>query len=264
MRSAPAQPKFTAFRREFLPKDPQWLNLLSRVESNDVSAPQTQCVRRPAGDAAVYSDSPRPKSRRRPRPDSRPCPHRGWQRFGRGRPFTATTRVQIETKNGFDFPDEQARAKAASAGHTASWETGSKHVRRCQRNRHDLFSSPMIFVNSKRRKWPCVQKGQREGNYDSDRFRSRTLRYSLRRVSPSDSVNCGTHNLMLPRIPWTLLGILNVVGAFANWASGAAMHRKITRQSRWNLRRVSDKAIPNQAPETGGRRRDWMASIPRG
>src|SRR6202049_2710136 len=26
------------------------------------------------------------------------------------------------------------------------------------------------------------------------------------------------------------------------------MHRKITRQSRWNLRRASDKAIPNQAP----------------
>ncbi len=52
--------------------------------------------------------------------------------------------------------------------------------------------------------------------------------------------------------------------AFANWASGAAMHRKITRQSRWNLRRASDKAIPNQAPEIGGRRRDWMASIPRG
>src|ERR1019366_3676594 len=47
-----------------------------------------------------------------------------------------------------------------------------------------------------------------------------------------------------------------------NWASGAAMHRKITRQSRWNLRRASDKAIPNQAPgmvgegvETG-----WRAS----
>jgi hypothetical protein len=52
----------------------------------------------------------------------------------------------------------------------------------------------MIFVNSKRRKWPCVQKGQREGNYDSDKFRSRTLRYSLRRVSPLDSVNWGTHN----------------------------------------------------------------------
>ena len=37
-------------------------------------------------------------------------------------------------------------------------------------------------------------KGQREGNYDSDRFQTRTLRYSLRRVSPLDSVNCGTHN----------------------------------------------------------------------
>src|SRR3989442_1520615 len=95
---------------------------------------------------------------------------------------------------GFDFADEQARAKASRAGHTTSWKTGSKHVRRCQRNRRDLFSSPIIFVNSKRRKWPCVQKGQREGNYDSDRFRSRTLRYSLRRVSPLDSVNCGTHN----------------------------------------------------------------------
>jgi hypothetical protein len=40
------------------------------------------------------------------------------------------------------------------------------------------------------------------------------------------------------------------------------MHRKITRQSRWNLRRGSDRAIPNQAPgmvgegvETG-----WRAS----
>src|SRR5208337_1613677 len=37
-------------------------------------------------------------------------------------------------------------------------------------------------------------QGQREGNYDSDRFHTRTLRYSLRRVSPLDSVNCGTHN----------------------------------------------------------------------
>src|SRR5438309_3199896 len=66
---------------------------------------------------------------------------------------------------------------------------------------------------------------------------------------------------MLPRIPWSFLGILNVVGAFANWASGAAMHRKITRQSRWNLRRASDKAIPNQAPETGeGVETGWRAS----
>jgi len=37
-------------------------------------------------------------------------------------------------------------------------------------------------------------KGQREGSYDSDRFQKRTLRYSLRRVSPLDSVNGGTHN----------------------------------------------------------------------
>jgi hypothetical protein len=71
------------------------------------------------------------------------------------------------------------------------------------------------------------------------------------------------HNLMLPRISWSSLGILNC-RSFCNWASGAAMHRKITRQSRWNLRRASGKAIPNQAPETGGRRRDWMASTPRG
>src|SRR5260370_9002854 len=53
------------------------------------------------------------------------------------------------------------------------------------------------------------------------------------------------------RIPCSFLDIL-IVGAFANWASGAAMHRKITRQSRWNLRRASDKAIPNQAPGTAG------------
>src|SRR5208337_1374392 len=61
-------------------------------------------------------------------------------------------------------------------------------------NLRDLFSSPVIFVNSKRLKWPCAQKGQREGNYDSDRFQTRTLRYSLRRVSPLDSVNWGSHN----------------------------------------------------------------------
>src|SRR6202040_3185352 len=95
-----------------------------------------------------------------------------------------------------------------------------------------------------------------------DRFQSRTLRYSLRRVSPLGSVNWGTHNLMLPRIPWSVLGILKL-WSFCNWASGAAMHRKITRQSRWNLRRASDTAIPNQAPgmvgegvETG-----WRASL---
>src|ERR1700736_6579346 len=69
------------------------------------------------------------------------------------------------------------------------------------------------------------------------------------------------HNLMLPRIPWNFLGILNY-GAFANWASGAAMCRKITRQSRWNLRRASDKAIPNQAPEIVGEgvETGWRAS----
>src|SRR3984957_6064244 len=56
---------------------------------------------------------------------------------------------------------------------------------------------------------------------------------------------------MLPRIPWSFLGILTL-WSFCNWASGAAMHRKITRQSRWNLRRASDRAIPNQAPEVLG------------
>ncbi len=68
---------------------------------------------------------------------------------------------------------------------------------------------------------------------------------------------------MLPRISWSSLGIL-ILGGFANWASGAAMHRKITRQSRWNLRRASDRAIPNQAlgivregVETGWRAPHW-------
>jgi len=37
-------------------------------------------------------------------------------------------------------------------------------------------------------------QGQNKGNYDSDRFQTRTLRYSLRRASPLDSVNCGIHN----------------------------------------------------------------------
>src|ERR1700694_6188171 len=73
------------------------------------------------------------------------------------------------------------------------------------------------------------------------------MRFSLRRALSLDSVDGGTHNLTLLRIPSSFLDIL-IVGAFANWASGAAMHRKITRQSRWNLRRLSDKAIPNQAP----------------
>ena len=89
----------------------------------------------------------------------------------RGCSFTATTRVQIETKNGFDFSQMSRRGQRPRVqGHTSSWKTGSKHVRRCQRNRRDLFSSLVIFVNSKRRKWPCVKKGQREGNYDSSRF----------------------------------------------------------------------------------------------
>jgi len=34
-------------------------------------------------------------------------------------------------------------------------------------------------------------QGQREGNYGSVAFQIRTLRYSLRRVSPLDSVNWG-------------------------------------------------------------------------
>src|SRR5438132_2109548 len=39
-----------------------------------------------------------------------------------------------------------------------------------------------------------------------------------------------------------------------------AMHWKVTRQSRWNLRRASDRAIPNQAPETGeGVETGWRA-----
>jgi len=43
-------------------------------------------------------------------------------------PFHGDDRFQIEAENGFDFADEQARAKAASAGHTVSWKTGSNHV----------------------------------------------------------------------------------------------------------------------------------------
>src|ERR1039458_3336474 len=65
---------------------------------------------------------------------------------------------------------------------------------------HDLDESPRPFQFAsdlrklQRLKLPCAQKGQREGNYDSNRFRSKTLRYPLRRVSPLDSVDCGTHN----------------------------------------------------------------------
>src|SRR5580704_11471562 len=67
-----------------------------------------------------------------------------------------------------------------------------------------------------------------------------------------------SRSLGLLRVSWASL----VVGAFANWASGAAMHRKITRQSRWNLRRVSDRAIPNQAPGSVGEgvETGWRAS----
>jgi hypothetical protein len=74
-------------------------------------------------------------------------------------PFHGDDAGSNRNENGFDFADEQARAKAANAGHTASWKTGSKHVRRSQRNRRDLFSSPVIFVNSKRLKWPWAKKG---------------------------------------------------------------------------------------------------------
>jgi len=65
-----------------------------------------------------------------------------------------------------------------------------------------------------RRKWPCVQKGQREGNYDSDRFRSRTLRYSLRRAVSLDSVDGCTHNptveirkRVTPSLRWLTRGL---------------------------------------------------------
>src|ERR1700740_2765868 len=36
-------------------------------------------------------------------------------------------------------------------------------------------------------------QGQQRGNCNSSQFQMRTLRYSLRRVSPLDSVNGGTH-----------------------------------------------------------------------
>jgi hypothetical protein len=53
---------------------------------------------------------------------------------------------------------------------------------------------------------------------------------------------------------------MKIAGAFANWASGAAMCRKI---SRWNLHRASDEAIPNQAPGTVGEdvETGWRASL---
>ena len=38
------------------------------------------------------------------------------------------------------------------------------------------------------------RQGQQRGNCNSTQFQMRTLRYSLRRVSPLDSVNGGTHN----------------------------------------------------------------------
>jgi hypothetical protein len=44
-------------------------------------------------------------------------------------------------------------------------------------------------------------QGQQRGNCNSSQFQMRTLRYSLRRVSPLDSVNGGTHNLALPKRP---------------------------------------------------------------
>jgi hypothetical protein len=62
------------------------------------------------------------------------------------------------------------------------------------------------LANQKMRMWPMQPQGQEKGNYDSDRFHIRTLRYSLRRVSPLDSVNCRPHNLTLLRIPWRSLG----------------------------------------------------------
>jgi len=47
-------------------------------------------------------------------------------------------------------------------------------------------------------------QGQREGN--SNGFQIRTLRYSLRRVSPLGSVNCGTHNPTITGVFYRTLG----------------------------------------------------------
>jgi hypothetical protein len=46
-------------------------------------------------------------------------------------------------------------------------------------------------------------------------------------------------------VPWDILK-----SKFA-WASGTAMHRKITCQSRWNLRRASDKAYRTKPQSIG-------------
>jgi hypothetical protein len=62
-------------------------------------------------------------------------------------------------KVSFEFVDEQARAKAASAGHTASWKTGFQARAMISTNRRDLFSSPVIFVNSNDSNCHAPKKG---------------------------------------------------------------------------------------------------------
>src|ERR1700730_8821774 len=68
-------------------------------------------------------------------------------------------------------------------------------------------------------------------NNDSLTLLTRVFEGHPRLVSCCHSYYPWAHNLTLLGSPWNSLGIL-IVGAFANWASGAAMYRKITRQSR--------------------------------
>jgi len=55
--------------------------------------------------------------------------------------------------------DEQARAKAASAGHSASWKNRFQARAMISTNRRDLFSSSVIFVNSNDSNGHAPKKG---------------------------------------------------------------------------------------------------------
>jgi hypothetical protein len=61
----------------------------------------------------------------------------------------------------------------------------------------------------------------------------------LRDWNPEQRELITSRSLAFQRVPWESLSSRS----FCNWASGAAMHRKIARQSRWNLRRVSDRSL---------------------
>ena len=75
------------------------------------------------------------------------------------------------------------------------WNSVSKDVLKTNGNSWIQFLRvQQRLANQKMRMWPMQPQGQKKGNCDSDRFHIRTLGYSLRRVSPLDSVNCRPHN----------------------------------------------------------------------